>query len=70
MPIDERDPALLPGCRLSELARLLARGLLRLRDRPPRAAEDVPQAGLEKFLESPRGGLELSPETRLSVHDG
>ena len=50
---------LTPDERFRELARLLAVGVRRLLSRTP-----------EKVSDSSENSLEVSPETRLSVHDG
>jgi hypothetical protein len=62
-----REPAALtPDQRLREVAALLARGLLRLRDR-----RLLPDPSTPEYLpESVSNCLELSGETVLSVHTG
>jgi hypothetical protein len=62
--------ALSPDERFRQLARLLAAGLLRLRDRPAEPAGSGSSPAPEKPPESAANRLELSAETRLSVHTG
>ena len=65
-PID--DPSFLtPDERLSEVAGILAAGVLRLH---ARAALPGDNPGLEKSPDSGPAGLEVSGETVLSVHSG
>ena len=59
-------PSLSPEDRRRELARLLARGLLRLCRR--RACD--PSSDPKNLSESERDGLAIPGETRLSVHTG
>lgn len=67
----ELDPSLLtPQDRLREVARLLAAGVLRLLDRPARAATLAGQPAPENLAEETRDCLELPGETVLSVQDG
>jgi hypothetical protein len=65
-PID--DPSsLTPDERLSEVATILAGGVLRLH---ARAALSGGNLGRENSLNSGPAGLEVSEETVLSVHSG
>ena len=65
-PID--DPSFLtPDERLSEVASILAAGVLRLR---ARAALSDDNPGPRKSPDSGPAGLEVSGETVLSVHTG
>jgi hypothetical protein len=65
------DPGLLtPELRRRELARLLAAGLRRLRPRPADPAFSPEHPAPENLPESRATGLEVLPETRLSVHTG
>jgi hypothetical protein len=67
----ELDPSdLTPHDRLSEVARLLAAGVLRLLDRPAQAATLAEQPAPENLDEVTRDCLELPGETVLSVQDG
>jgi hypothetical protein len=70
MPLSDSPSDLAPSQRLAELATLLARGLLRSRDRPPAAAEAPPPEAPENISKSRAGGLEVSAEVRLTVHTG
>ena len=53
-----------------ELAELLARGLIRLHKRRAALGQSTEQPHPERALDSGLGGLEVSPETVLSVHTG
>src|SRR5262249_18279353 len=61
---------LAPAERFRQVARLLAPGLLRLRDRPADPLGPDTSAAREKPPESAASRLELCPDTRLSVHTG
>ncbi len=59
-----------PAERLRELARLLARGLLRLASRRIPATVPAPCSDAEKASESEQVCLEVVRDPRLSVHNG
>jgi hypothetical protein len=61
--------ALSPDQRFHEIARLLAAGVRRLFSQRT-GADAAPPATPEKSPESAETGLEVQPETRLSVHTG
>ena len=62
------DPSVLtPDERFSEVASILAAGVLRLH---ARAALSVSNAGREKSLDSGPAGLDVPEKTVLSVHCG
>ena len=56
--------------RLREIAGILAAGILRLRCRAALRSESASSADQKKLPDSSPNCLELSPETRLSVHRG
>jgi hypothetical protein len=56
--------------RLREIADLLAAGVLRLRCRAALSSQQASTPAPENLPENSLNGLELSRETRLSVHPG
>ena len=56
--------------RRREIARILAAGILRLRSRAALTTAATASATPEKPADSSSNGLEVSGETRLSVHTG
>jgi hypothetical protein len=59
-----------PDERFRELAALLAAGVRALRDRPDASPGPSITSADDPLAESGPNCLELSPETRLSVHTG
>jgi hypothetical protein len=70
MPLNDAPLPFPASDRLAELAKVLARGLLRLRDRPARFPNSPPQLDAGNLSESRGKGLEVPPETVLSVPNG
>jgi hypothetical protein len=70
-PLSELHPLdLTPDDRFRELASLLARGLVRLREQGPPAPPPAPHPAAKKPGESLGNDLESRAELRLSVHRG
>jgi hypothetical protein len=68
---DPTDPAnMTPDERLTEVASILAEGVLRLRRRQAVSAPDSPRIHAVESGESGGIGLEVSPETRLHGQRG
>ena len=61
---------LTPEQRFQQIAGLLARGLLRLQSRPAGSPSSGEHPSPKNPPDSGPGGLELSPQTVLSVHKG
>jgi hypothetical protein len=59
-----------PSQCLSELARLLARGVSRVRERSLVDGKTQSPPDPETLPESRAGGLDVCPEVRLTVHKG
>jgi hypothetical protein len=55
---------------LSEVARILAAGVLRLHSRAALAVDSPGQSGSVNLPENPEDCLEVPAETMLSVHNG
>jgi hypothetical protein len=70
MPLNDAHVPLPTSDRLCELAKVLARGVLRLRERPPRSLDPPPQSDAGNLSESRGKDLEVAPETVLSVLNG
>jgi hypothetical protein len=66
----EMSDATTDGDRLREIAGLLAAGILRLRCRAALRSQPAITPGPENPPNNSLNGLELSRETRLSVHTG
>jgi hypothetical protein len=65
------DPSsLTPDERFSEVARILAAGVLRLHGRAALSAKTAEDSASENSPNSAAQGLEVSEETVLSVHNG
>lgn len=70
MPDTPDDPvAMTPDQRRHEIAALLARGVLRLRERLPKAPGSSPCRTPEKSSESRLEGLDVGAKTSLHVFD-
>ncbi len=64
------DDAMTGEKRLQEVARILAGGIVRLRTRAALPGADGTDGRIEKSPENQPNCLEVSGETRLSVHRG